>query len=277
MRPKPESRREISDAIKRRGQNLDDRLRHLELVVQDKKTVCDTAKQLRLATTSEGEEEIRRAIADAAKATGKEFQRQNAKAEAAMARCDKAAKDLHRRTQDAQQNATAMRSAADNTKESKSARRYIVHGQHEARRDAQYLDAAAKSQEDKIRSTAYERDQQKQEIRNAILKIRENPPSPYRMLNDLVTDPPPGYGLPAEAGRRYEPQLSKIRRNAGDGGAARNLDGDSIPPDELEKQKELIRRSQEGHDPSDPQREQRLPMDDKDYIKEVETYKKKYE
>jgi len=111
MRPKPESRREISDAIDRRGRNLDDRLDRMGLVVQDKKTVCDAAKQLRLATTAEGAEEIRRAIADAAKATEETFRRQNADTEATMARCDQAAKDLRHRMQDARQNAETMGSA----------------------------------------------------------------------------------------------------------------------------------------------------------------------
>ncbi|MBC8509620.1 MAG: hypothetical protein H8D34_32635, partial [Chloroflexi bacterium] len=73
MREIAESRDKIKEGIKKRELTIDDRARHMGLVVKDKQQVVDASRKLRLSTTSEGAEAVKQAIRKAAQAADAEF------------------------------------------------------------------------------------------------------------------------------------------------------------------------------------------------------------
>jgi len=98
MSKKLESRRELEAGIEKRKLTVDDRAKHMGLVVKEKKNIADASRQLRLSTTSEGADAVMQAIREAAQATHREFQNQNTDIEKRFGECKKAEQDLLQRT-----------------------------------------------------------------------------------------------------------------------------------------------------------------------------------
>ena len=90
MTQKSESRSKIEGKGKERKRGIDDRARHMGLVVAEKKQVADASRQLRLSTTSEGAQAVKKAMKEAAKAADKEFDSQNHDIEKKFGECKKA-------------------------------------------------------------------------------------------------------------------------------------------------------------------------------------------
>ena len=135
-------RTEITDAINRRNADINDRARHMGLIVEDKKVIADVSKKLRLATTTEGAVEIKRAIAQATEQTHKEFARQNTDLENRFSRCSQAETQLRRRTQDARDDVRQIHNAGAQIRESRGSEANIANAESAAYEDARFTNQA---------------------------------------------------------------------------------------------------------------------------------------
>ncbi len=73
---KPRSRKDIDDEMHEREYDQKERLEDSEKVVEDKKIEAETARKLNLTGTSEGTEEVKEEITEAADETDQEFHEQ---------------------------------------------------------------------------------------------------------------------------------------------------------------------------------------------------------
>ena len=170
MMERAESRGKIKEGIRRRKLESDDRAKHMGLVVDDKKTVADTSKRLKLSTTSEGAKEVKDAIKKAGQETQKEFEKQNRDLEKKVQECKKAEKDLQQRTDSAKKDAHDAKGAAGRVKETKGARSQAVQAEHAAVKDGQFTNDQRQKQELDRKKSEERRNKQKSQLANANLK-----------------------------------------------------------------------------------------------------------
>jgi len=171
MLEKAESRGKIKEGINRRKLESDKRAKHMGLVVDDKKTVADTSKKLRLSTTSEGAREVKSAIKKAAQETKSEFEKQNKDLEKKMQECKKAEKDLKQRTQSAKKDTQETKKAAGHVKETKAAKAQAIQAEHAAAKDGAFVSDQRHKQERDRKKSEERRDKQRSQLQNAKLKF----------------------------------------------------------------------------------------------------------
>ena len=169
MTQKLESRRKIEGNVEKRKCRIDDRARHMGLVVAEKKQVADASRQLRLSTTSEGAQAVKKAMKEAAKAADKEFDSQNHDIEKKFGECKKAEQDLRDRTKSAKHDAAKAKGAADCVKETKEARKLMHAAEKAATDDASYTDSQKNRQKKDRTESTKRRDTQKSQLANARL------------------------------------------------------------------------------------------------------------
>jgi len=206
-------RTEITDAINRRNADINDRARHMGLIVEDKKIIADASKKLRLATTTEGAVEIKRAIAQATEQTHKEFARQNTDLENRFSRCRQAETQLRRRTQDARADARQIHNSAAQIRESRGSEANIANAERAAYEDARFTNQALDRQMQLRKAGEQRRQAQKAQL----LSIGSNWPS-------FVGGPTGSAGIehivglatphvPSDvAGTNYQKQLDQLAR-----------------------------------------------------------------
>lgn len=112
------------------------------LIVEDKKVIADASKKLRLAATTEGAVEIKRAIAHAAEQTHKEFARQNTDLEHRFSRCREAETQLRKRTQDTRDDVRQIHNAGAQIRESRGSEANIANAENAAYEDARFTNQA---------------------------------------------------------------------------------------------------------------------------------------
>jgi len=164
MAEKAESREGIKRGIERRKGDLDERGKIMDLVVKDKKKVSDTSNKLRLATTREGVEAVKKAIRKAAEATHTEFKKQNIVLEKKFGECKKAETDLQQRTTFAKQDASQAKAARGRVEKTKDAKALLAVAEGEATKDAKFTDDRRKDQERDGSKSKNRRDRQKDEL-----------------------------------------------------------------------------------------------------------------
>ena len=164
MRERTESRDTIREGIKKRKSTIDDRARHMGLVVKDKQQVVDASRKLRLSTTSEGAEAVKKAIREAAQAADAEFARQNTVIENKFTECKQSESDLRNRTKLARDDASKVRSVAGQVKETKEAQNLMGTAEKAATDDAAFT-AERKKHQERIRAQSQgRRDRQKRQL-----------------------------------------------------------------------------------------------------------------
>ena len=169
MTQKLENRHKIEGGVKERKRGIGDRAKHMSLVVAEKKRVADASRQLRLSTTSEGAQAVKKAIKEAAQATDKEFDGQNRDIEKKFGECEKAEQDLRDRTQSAKHDASKAKGAAGHVKEAKETRKLMHMAEKAATDDAAYTDRQKKRQEKDRTDGTRLRDTQKRQLASARL------------------------------------------------------------------------------------------------------------
>ena len=164
MRELTESRDKIRKEIEKRKSTIDDRAKHMGLVVKDKQQVVDTSRKLHLSTTSEGAEAVKQAIWKAAQAADAEFARQNTVIENKFTECKQSESDLRNRTKLARDDASKVRSAAGQVKETKDAQNLMGTAEKAATDDAAFT-AERKKHQERIRAQSQgRRDRQKRQL-----------------------------------------------------------------------------------------------------------------
>jgi len=164
MREGTESRDEIRKDIEKRKSTIDDRAKHMGLVVKDKQRVVDASRNLRLSTTSEGAEAVKKAIGKAAQAADAEFARQNTVIENKFTECKQSESDLRNRTKLARDDASKVRSVAGQVKETKEAQNLMGTAEKAATDDAAFT-AERKKHQERIRAKSQgRRDRQKKQL-----------------------------------------------------------------------------------------------------------------
>lgn len=169
MSKKLESRREIETGIEKRKRSVDDRAKHMELVVKEKKNIADASRQLRLSTTSEGADAVMQAIKEAAQATHQEFQKQNTDIEKRFGECKKAEQDLLQRTKAAKSDASKAGAAAKRVKETKEAEKLLTTAEKAATTDGEFTDKQGTRQKKERTGAEQRRSLQKQQLVNTTL------------------------------------------------------------------------------------------------------------
>ena len=92
MKERAETRKNIEKGIEIRKRESNDRAKHMGLIVDDKKTVAKTSRQLFLSSTIEGAEKVKQALRKAAKIVHNEFEKQNRDLQEKINKCRKAEK-----------------------------------------------------------------------------------------------------------------------------------------------------------------------------------------
>lgn len=169
MSKRPESRRKIEAGIEKRKHGMDDRAKHMGLVVEEKQRIADASRQLHLSTTSEGAQEVKKAMNEAAKATDTEFTKQEGDIKTKFNECEKAERDLQDRTKSARQDATHARNVMGRVRETKEAKARMGAAEKAAKTDAKYTEGQERKQ-NKHRAEGKRRtDQQKTKLKSTRL------------------------------------------------------------------------------------------------------------
>jgi hypothetical protein len=166
---KLESRDKIKNDIQNRQNDLKKRGDTMNSVVHDKKNIADTSKRLLLATTTEGAEQLKKAIKKAAEAANHEFEKQNRVLENKFGECKKAEGDLQKRTENAKHDTSESRKAASSIKETAQARAHAVEAAKAAEGDAKFTDEHKNIQKKHHETSKALRDRQQNAINNARL------------------------------------------------------------------------------------------------------------
>ena len=165
MNAKLESHGGIKDGADRRKRGIDDRGKHMDRAVEDKKKIADISHKLRLSTTQEGAEQIKHAIRKAVEATHQEFKRQNVDIEKKFVECNKAEEDLRHRTKSAKLDAADAKKALSKIKEAKGARNPIHQAEKASDSDARFTNEQREKQKGhRVKSEKHRNEQRTQLI-----------------------------------------------------------------------------------------------------------------
>jgi hypothetical protein len=169
MNTKPESRRKIEGDGDQRKRGIAERAKHMGLVVEEKKRIAKASKELRLSTTSEGAQAVKKAMKDAAKATDTEFKGQDRDITTKFEVCKKAEDDLRARTQAAKEDASKARAVAGQVKETNEAKTRMAAAEKAATDDAKYTESQKRKQEKNRSESTKRRDQQRSQLNSTKL------------------------------------------------------------------------------------------------------------
>jgi len=225
MKFRPESGGDLTEGIKRRERDINDRARDMGLVVADKKVVSDNSKDLRLATTREGAEAVKEAYARAAEAANIEYGRQNKDFDVKIGDCKKAERDFYQRMDNARKDTRKIYDAAPGIAETPEACAYMAQAGRETESDAGFAGNLLKRQQDLTRSSEQRRDSQKSQLQS--LGVSWLPPASSEIrstvdvakqggIEDRISKPSDSYGLPVIPHEDYQGQIEKIRRGEED-------------------------------------------------------------
>jgi len=166
---KLESKTGIEHGIKERKRGIDDRVKAMGLVVNEKKRIADASRKLRLSTTSEGADAIRRSVDAATQAVHATFTEQESDINGKFKECKTAEDDLHGRAESARKDASVLGAAVGQVKEAKGAKNDMEKAMKAAKEDAGYTDRQGKRQEKDRSDATRRRDSQKNQLMNTKL------------------------------------------------------------------------------------------------------------
>ena len=137
MRPKPERRTTLKERVDRSKHELDDRGKHIERVVKEKKGLAAVSHKLRFPT-KEGAAEIKKALQQAATTIHKEFGTQKKKLENIVGKSKEAEGNLKRRTEVAIRDAHHAKKAEGEMRETRNAKNLLARVGKISRDDADF-------------------------------------------------------------------------------------------------------------------------------------------
>jgi hypothetical protein len=152
---KPRSRTELKHEVRNRRTDMEKKINNAERVVKDKKIESRTAQSLRLEGTSDGANEVKKAVQHAGEVTDKEHQRQEKDLKAKV--LDKARKletDLGKRAQGVKQDIGKLKEAIGGI-DTAAAKQGVKVAELGAQKDDRFLNETKREQEqDRTRGEA---------------------------------------------------------------------------------------------------------------------------
>lgn len=166
----PETHENIEKGIEKRRRESEGRARHMGLIVDDKKTVAHTTREVFLCSTIEAAETVKQALSKAAEVVHAEFEKQNKDLQEKIKICKDAEKKLDRRAKNAKRDAFKIEKGVHKLKESKKARRFAIAAEHETKKEGKYLDVKKAQQKRERKKSEKRRAKQKRQLMAATLK-----------------------------------------------------------------------------------------------------------
>ena len=231
MRYELKSRGKIIEEIKRRGRTIDEYAGKLETVGSENKALSEASRNLRLSTTLEGAETVRQCLVEAFSFVGENFKKLYVNLGSKLAEAHRATSELRFRARHARRNASAVRSAAEHTRETKHARAHLDVGHAGATNEADDLDHYVAQSEAKTQAAEKTRAAQGSTLENTVVDFDKpvNHDSPRG--KNTVREPAGNYGPTKPFGEKYKlkPPGKTEGRRVGSGSMG---EGD-LSPDEL--------------------------------------------
>lgn len=169
---KPRSRTELKGEVRNRRTDMEKKIKNAERVVKDKKIESRTAQSLRLEGTSDGANEVKKAVQHAGEVTDKEHQRQEKDLKAKV--LDKARKletDLGKRAQGVKQDIGKLKDAIGGI-DTATAKQSVNRAEQGAQKDDRFLNETKREQEQDRKRGEKNIGQQAEVIKNTKVAFR---------------------------------------------------------------------------------------------------------
>jgi len=169
---RPRSRKELTKEVHDRRTDMGKRIKDAERVLTDKKIEAHTAQSLRLEGTSDGANEVKKAVQHAGEVTDNEHHRQEKDLKAKV--LDKAKKletDLGKRAQGVKQDIGKLKDAIGKI-DTAAARQSVKGAEQGAQKDDRFLNETKREQEQDRTRGEKNIGQQAAEMKNAKVSVR---------------------------------------------------------------------------------------------------------
>lgn len=161
---KLESRNDIRKKIKDRKDNIKDRGKKMQRVVEDKEQIAKTVKELKLTTTKDGVMAMKKEIGKAADKTKAKFEEHNGKLEQKFTECKHSKDELKRKTKASEKNLGKIEKTKRQIKEATSAKRDLEGARKAAESDKTFTKGEKKHQEAFKSKSESRRDRQRNKL-----------------------------------------------------------------------------------------------------------------
>lgn len=164
------SKGQLKEGVEKREHKLNDREKHMDKVVKEKKELAKVSHLLRYPT-KEGAAEIKKALAQSANAVHEEFKKQNDDLKKVHTECKDAEADFNDRTKMAVENAKEARKAESQIKETKNARPHLARAEQSAKKDAEFTQNYENIQKRRREKSINYRNDLNTQLMNTVLKL----------------------------------------------------------------------------------------------------------